>query len=119
MADIFNEEYEKIKSEPCTGLHRHLEPFVVGIRIFSDSIHLTSFGDASIWPILMYIFNQSKYTRRKPKEFAAHHIAYIPKLTDTFQDWHQQQFGKAATSEMLTHMRRKVNTGVWGLLINL
>ncbi|KAH9478851.1 hypothetical protein JR316_0009313 [Psilocybe cubensis] len=118
VADIFNEEYEKIKSEPRTGPHRHLEPFVVGIGIFSDSTHLTSFGDASIWPILMYILNQSKYTRGKPKEFAAHHIAYIPKLTDTFQDWHQRQFGKAATSEMLTHMRREVNTGVWGLLLD-
>ncbi|KAH9483035.1 hypothetical protein JR316_0005135 [Psilocybe cubensis] len=118
VADIFNEEYEKIKSEPRIGPHRHLEPFVVGIGIFSDSTHLTSFGDASIWPILMYILNQSKYTRGKPKEFAAHHIAYIPKLTDTFQDWHQRQFGKAATSEMLTHMRCEVNTGVWGLLLD-
>lgn len=30
----------------------------------------------------MYLFfgNQSKYTRAKPSELAAHHLAYVPKV---------------------------------------
>ena len=48
--------------------------------LWSDSTHLTSFGNASLWPIYLYLGNQSKYTRGKPTSFARHHMAYIPKV---------------------------------------
>jgi hypothetical protein len=47
---------------------------------YSDATHLANFGTASLYPMYMYIGNQSQYTRPKPSEFSAHHIAYIPKV---------------------------------------
>jgi len=55
-------------------------PVILALMIWSDSTHLASFGTASLWPIYLYFGNQSKYTRAKPSAFAAHHLAYIPKV---------------------------------------
>ena len=48
--------------------------------IWSDSTALAQFGTASLWPIYLYIGNQSKYTRAKPTSMSAHHLAYLPKV---------------------------------------
>jgi hypothetical protein len=76
-SDAMIEEHEKIKSEPraCT-----LETVVIALMLWSDSTHLASFGNASLWPIYLLIGNLSKYVRGKSTSFAAHHIAYIPKV---------------------------------------
>lgn len=55
-----------------------LETFIVSALLYSDSTHLTSFGNASLWPIYLFLGNVSKYIRSKPTSFSAHHIAYIP-----------------------------------------
>lgn len=70
-------EHEKIRSQPrpCT-----LETVVATIMLWSDSTQLANFGTASLWPIYLFIGNLSKYTRCKPTSFAAHHLAYIPKV---------------------------------------
>ena len=81
-ADVFNNEYEILRATSREGPNSDLEPFVAGIIFYSDSTHLTSFGTASLWPVYMYIGNQSQYIRGKPSEFAAHHIAYIPKVSN-------------------------------------
>jgi len=62
------------------GPNAKLEPFIAGIIFYSDATHLTSFGTASLYPMYMYVGNQSQYTHAKPSEFTAHHIAYIPKV---------------------------------------
>ncbi|KIJ09951.1 hypothetical protein PAXINDRAFT_86710, partial [Paxillus involutus ATCC 200175] len=83
-SEIYNspamiEEHEKIHSQPrsdgCT-----LETVIASIMLWSDSTHLASFRTASLWPIYMYFGNQSKYIHGKPTSFAAHHLAYIPKV---------------------------------------
>jgi hypothetical protein len=76
-ADAFIAEHEKIRSQPQVD---GLENVIVGLMLWSDSTHLTSFGNASLWPIYLYIGNLSKYTRAKPTSFSAHHLAYIPKV---------------------------------------
>lgn len=48
--------------------------------ILSDYTHLTSFGNAGLWPIYLYLGGLSKYTRAKPTSFATHHLAYVPKV---------------------------------------
>jgi hypothetical protein len=50
------------------------------MMIWSDSTHLAEFGNASLWLIYLFFGNQSKYSRAKPNDFAAHHIAYMPKV---------------------------------------
>ena len=78
-SDAFISEHKKLCAQPReTGCD--LETVIVAIMLWSDSTHLANFGTASLWPIYLYIGNQSKYTRAKPTSFAAHHLAYIPKV---------------------------------------
>lgn len=71
------EEHDRITRQPSSdGLKKVIMP----IMNWSDATHLTSFGDASLWPIYLHNGYQSKYTRAKPTSFAAHHVAYIPKV---------------------------------------
>jgi len=87
-ADAFWEEHEKIAKLPLCLPNdspgpKPIENAVLALMIWSDSTHLSSFGDASMWPTYLYIGNQSKYPRGKPSERSAHHIAYIPSVSDT------------------------------------
>ena len=81
-SDAFLEEHEKLQQQPkepgCA-----LEQVVIALMNWSDSTHLASFGDASLWPIYMFLGNQSKYSRGKPSHFAAHHLAYVPTVSYT------------------------------------
>jgi hypothetical protein len=78
-SDAFLEEHEKLQHQPkepgCD-----LERVIVALMPWSDSTNLTNFGQASLWPIYLFLGNQSKYSRGKPSDFAAHHLAYIPSV---------------------------------------
>ncbi|KAI0775824.1 hypothetical protein BD413DRAFT_709717 [Trametes elegans] len=84
----------------------------------TDSTHLTSFGTASLWPIYLYLANLSKYIRNRPTACSAQHLAYVPSLPDSFQDWYMEQTGTAPSAEMLTHCRRELMQAVWLLLLS-
>lgn len=58
-----------------------LECIVAGLMVWSDSTHLTNFGNASMWPFYLFLANQSKYARCKPSAWACHHVAYIPTVS--------------------------------------
>ena len=77
--DTYIEEHEKIRAQPRPDCQ--LETVIAPIMLWSDSTHLTSFGHASLWPSYLYIGSLSKYIRAKPTSFAAHHLAYIPKVS--------------------------------------
>ena len=53
-------------------LDYQLEKIVIPILLWSDSTHLTSSGNASIWPIYLFIGNLSKYVRNKPSSLSYH-----------------------------------------------
>jgi len=77
-ANYFLQEYEKtLRQRPANQTNSHRIPVVLGIMLWSDSTHLANFGTASLWPIYLYFANQSKYTRAKTSDFAAHHC-YVP-----------------------------------------
>jgi hypothetical protein len=78
--DRWNEEYAKIRATNQNGPHNNLEAFLVALMIWSDSTSLAQFGNAQLWPIYIYFGNQSKYSRAQPSSFAAHHVAYMPKV---------------------------------------
>ena len=79
--DAWNAEYEKVWNDAQSGPNAHLEPFMIALLIWSDATALAQFGDAQLWPIYLYIGNQSKYERSKPTSFSSHHLAYIPKVS--------------------------------------
>lgn len=79
-ANVWNNEYDEINKSRKDGPNHDLEAFIVALMIWSDSTALAQFGTASLWPIYLYIGNQSKYTRAKPTSMSAHHLAYLPKV---------------------------------------
>ena len=82
--NVFNDQYELLWKTHCKGPNTKLEPFIACIMFYSHATHLTNFGSAQLYPLYMYVGNQSQYTRGKPSEFTAHHIAYIPKVFVVF-----------------------------------
>ena len=78
-SDVYIQEHERIKAQPRIP-GPHLEIVIAAIMLSSDSTQLTSFGTASLWPIYLYLGELSKFIRLKPTSFAAHHLAYIPKV---------------------------------------
>ena len=78
--DRWNEEYTKVHVTNQQGPHCDLEALLVALMIWSDATLLAQFGNAQLWPVYLYIGNQSKYSRAKPSSFAAHHVAYMPKV---------------------------------------
>lgn len=78
-SEVFNDAYRDLQNQPpepgCL-----LERVICGIMLYSDSTHLTSFGNASLWPLYMFFGNQSKYVRACPSTGSCHHVAYIPKV---------------------------------------
>ncbi|KAG2336125.1 hypothetical protein BDR05DRAFT_978853 [Suillus weaverae] len=101
------QEQEKLDSQPHEP-DCNLETVIAAIMLWSDSTHLASFGNASLWPIYLFIGNQSKYICGKPTSFAAHHLAYIPKDT----------FGRSATAAVLTHCKRELMQAIWRFLLD-
>jgi hypothetical protein len=54
-----------------------LERVIVALMFWSDSTHLTSFGNSKLWPCYMFFGNESKYRRCKPSCRLCSHVAYF------------------------------------------
>ncbi|KAJ7469129.1 hypothetical protein FB451DRAFT_1038834, partial [Mycena latifolia] len=117
---IFDEIYSSdAMVEAHTTLHKQppepgckLERVVLSLMFWSDSMHLASFGNASLWPLYMFFGNQSKWLRVKPRTNLCHH------LPDMFNDWFQKLTGKAPSADVLTHCRRELMHAIWRLLLD-
>ena len=57
-----------------------LEHVICAFMLWSDATHLTSFGNARLWPIYLYFGNESKYRRGKPILNSCNHVAYFEKV---------------------------------------
>lgn len=77
MLEAHDEVHQSIYDEP----RPQIETVIAALMFWSDSTHLTSFGNASLWPIYLFFGNLSKYMRSMPSAFAAHHVAYIPSVS--------------------------------------
>ena len=73
--DAHNELQSSPREEGCT-LPRH----VIALMFSSDSTNLTSFGDATLWPIYLFFGNESKYRRCQPTCNLGNHVAYLRKV---------------------------------------
>ncbi|KAJ7290637.1 hypothetical protein C8J57DRAFT_1611754 [Mycena rebaudengoi] len=107
-------EIQRQPAEPgCT-----LERVIAALMFWSDSTHLANFGTASLWPLYLFFGNQSKWVRGKPRAGACHHVAYMPKLPDSFFTWFRAETGHSPSAELLTHCRRELMHAIWRLLLN-
>lgn len=50
---------------------------VVALMFWSDTTHLSAFGNAKLWPLYLFFGNESKYWRCKPSCNTCSHIAYF------------------------------------------
>ena len=78
-SDVWMDAHDALQKQPrepgC-----NLERVIAGLMFWSDSTHLTSFGNAEVWPLYLYFANLSKYIRARPNSGSCHHVAYIPKV---------------------------------------
>ncbi|KAF9501634.1 hypothetical protein BDN71DRAFT_1584712 [Pleurotus eryngii] len=121
-ADSFIREHDHIQRLPLPPDEPECqqERVVAALMWWSDSTHLANFGTASLWPIYLLFGNLSKYIRAQPTSGACYHVAYIPKLPDSFKDWVQSFHRKWRTQkrDILTHCRRELIHAIWRLLLN-
>ncbi|KAL5480587.1 hypothetical protein ACEPAI_1858 [Sanghuangporus weigelae] len=113
-SDIWLESHEEIQRLPRIN---EVDNFVLPILLYSDSTHLTKFGSASLWPLYMFLGGHSKYLRCKSAESTCNHLAYIPSLPHNIQDVYKRHYGRAASSQALTHLRRKLMQAVLSLAV--
>ena len=59
--------------EPGCNLPRR----VIALMFWSDATHLTAFGTAKLWPLYVYMGNESKYVRCRPSCNLCSHAAYF------------------------------------------
>ena len=124
------------KAVPSYG--PRLETFNISIGLYSDATNLTAFSHASLWPIYMFIVNESKYVRSKPSSFSAHHIAYLPtvwdrvafatsifqplshsclQLPDSIKHTYYKFYGVHPTADMIAHLKRELTHGCLRLIL--
>jgi hypothetical protein len=73
-------EVQEMPGEPGCDLPR----VVVALMFWSDATHLTSFGNAKLWPAYLFFGNESKYRRCKPTCHLCNHVAYFQTVNNLF-----------------------------------
>lgn len=76
----FIKAHQDLQSSP-TKPGCDLPRVVVGLMFWSDTTHLTSFGNAKLWPLYLFFGNESKYRRCKPSFHLCEHVAYFQKVS--------------------------------------
>ncbi|KAF9461194.1 hypothetical protein BDZ94DRAFT_826153 [Collybia nuda] len=122
-SDSFLHEHDKIQIQspvPPDDMNCKREKVIAAIMFLSDATHLTNFGTARAWPIYLMLGNLSKYLRCIPNSGAMDHLAYIPTLPDSFQDFALKVHDKWSTQKknILTHCRRELMHAVWKFLLD-
>jgi hypothetical protein len=121
-SDVFIEEHDNVQRAPLPPNEPDCkrEKVVAALMFWSDSTHLANFGTAKLWPIYLLFGNVSKYIRGQPNSGACQHLAYIPSLPDSFQDFATNFCSKWGTqkTDLITHCRRELMHGVWKFLLD-
>jgi hypothetical protein len=121
-SDAFIEEHDNVQRAPLPPDQPDckLEKVLVALMVWSDSTHLANFGTAKLWPIYFLFGNVSKYIHGQQNSGACQHVAYIPSLPDSFQDFAASFCSKWGTQkrDLMTHCRRELMHGVWKFLLD-
>ncbi|KAL5537155.1 hypothetical protein ACEPAF_978 [Sanghuangporus sanghuang] len=112
--DAWLEAHEEVQAK---SKEDGIENSVLPILLYSDSTHLANFGTASLWPLYMYLGGHSRYVHGKTSESTCHHLAYIPSLPASIQDEYKNIFGRGASAELFTYLRRQLMQAILSLVI--
>ena len=75
-SDVFIEEHQALQDSP-SGPGCNLPHIVVRCMFYSDSTHLTNFGNNHLWPCYFHFGNDTKYCRCRPLCNLCNHVAYF------------------------------------------
>lgn len=136
QSPAFMDAHQKLQESP-RELDCDLPRAVVSLMFWSDATHLTSFGNAKLWPLYLYFGNESKYRRCKPSCHLGNHVAYFQKVThllvffdlryliyctqlpDSFKDFAcAHTGGKGVGQSCTTHCQRELFQAQWGVLLD-
>ncbi|RDB23027.1 hypothetical protein Hypma_009855 [Hypsizygus marmoreus] len=79
---IAHQELQRSPREDGCSLPR----VVVALMFWSDSTHLTNFGNVNLWPLYLGFGNESKYDRCKPSCNLLEHVAYFERWSVLLDD---------------------------------
>ncbi|KAJ2935903.1 hypothetical protein H1R20_g1191, partial [Candolleomyces eurysporus] len=118
-SQAFRDAHEELQNQPDPTPGESFEKVVVALMLASDSTHLTSFGDAQLWPCYLMFGNESKYRRCQPSQHLCHQIAYFKKLSDRFSDYLKtRNGGKLPSDAFMTHCSRELFHAQWSVLLD-
>ena len=83
-SDAFIQAHQRLQDsppEPGCDLPR----VVAGFMFWLDSTHLSSFGNAKLWPLYLYFGNESKYHRCQPSNNLCTHAAYFQTVCSLYR----------------------------------
>ena len=97
-----------------------LEKVLAILMIWSDSAHLANCSTAKLWLIYLLFGDILKYIHGEPNLGACQHVAYIPLLPNSFQDFASSFFSKWGTQkkDLMTHCRQELMHGIWKFLLD-
>lgn len=123
---------QEAPGEPGCSLPR----IVAALMFDSDATHLTTSGDAKLWPCYLWFGNESKYRRSKPTNHLCNHVAYFQtvrprmepclsefdtqfQLPDSFKDFAAEHCGpRGPGKKLFTHCRRETLHAQWEILLD-
>ncbi|KAG2051821.1 hypothetical protein BDR06DRAFT_983417 [Suillus hirtellus] len=108
-----NELQKQRREDSCK-----LERVIAGLMFWSDSTHLTQFGNASAWPVYLFFGNLSKYVCSDPNSGACHPVAFIPTLLDAITCFISSFLQRKNYCDILTHCKQELFHAVWSILLN-
>lgn len=80
-SSAFLDAHRKLQESPSES-GCDLPRVVAAFMFWSDATHLSTFGDAKLWPLYVYFGNESKYRRCQPSKNSSSHGAYFQTVSD-------------------------------------
>ena len=103
-SDVFIKEHDNVQCAPLPPDQPNgkLEKVLIALMVWAT---LANFGTAKLLPIYFLFGNVSKYIHGQPNSGACQHVAYIPSLPDSFQDFATSFCSKWGTQkrDLMTH----------------
>ncbi|EGN92220.1 hypothetical protein SERLA73DRAFT_127673 [Serpula lacrymans var. lacrymans S7.3] len=109
------EEIQELPGEPGC----ELECCILALMFWSDATQLTAFSTIKVWPLYMFLGNESKYQQSRPHSYLCHNIAYFKVLPDSFKDFTTGFAGQKGTnSNFFSHCNCEFTHAQWDILLD-
>ncbi|KIJ58567.1 hypothetical protein HYDPIDRAFT_34041 [Hydnomerulius pinastri MD-312] len=117
-SNAFLDAHRSLQDSPkepgCDLLRR-----IVALMFWSDVTLLTTFSDAKLWPLYVFLGNEPKDKRGQPTAYLCTHAAYFQSLPDSFKDFVLENTGgKLPGDAFFMHCRWELFHAQWRVLLD-